>query len=110
MAADIYDELPDGLKPAPANEAAAFSSEMLLLDAQPFGTHRYWCCRSPEAPKMRGLMENCPETLGILPPDLLANKEWKRRVCGLNVSRESFDPAVNITFDFQATCSGVDGW
>ena len=105
MAANMYDELPDNLKPAPANETADFSVEMLFSEERPFGTHQYWCCLPPDAPQMRSMVEGCPEALGILPSHLLSNEKWRSMVCSLNVSRYTFDPAVNVTFDFKEVCT-----
>jgi len=104
MAADMYDELPDDLKPAPANESANFSAEMWFSEESPFGTHQFWSCLPPEAPQMKSMIESCPEALGILPADLLSDERWTNMACALNVSRKSFNPAVDITFDFRQIC------
>lgn len=69
------------------------------------GAHQFWCCLAPDAPEMKVMMENCPEALGILPAYLMSDKKWKNAVCALNVTKESFDSAVNITFDFGQICS-----
>ena len=64
MAADIYDELPDSLKPASIEEGMRFSSESIHSN-KPFGIHKYWVSLPPYLPKTRKLLEDCPESLGI---------------------------------------------
>ena len=102
-AANIYDELPDNLKPASADEAMIFSVESIFAE-KPFGVHKFWPWLAPDAPEMKPLIESCPEILGILPPEKLSEPLWKDLVCSLNISRDKFDVATTISFDFREVC------
>lgn len=90
-AADIYQLLlsrnDPRLIPAPAEEAKAFSVEMLYHD-RPFGVHQYWTnLRPPNATALRTLLENCPEALAILPDDILARRsDWRGVLCAIKPS------------------------
>jgi hypothetical protein len=106
MAADIYEELPDNLKPAPVVEGKTFSSEMLYSD-QPFGVHQFWTNLSPTEPKMKTMMESCPEMLGTLPSSH-ANGDWKDLACSLNISRESITTAISGgSFNYEEHCGAA---
>lgn len=80
-----------------------FSSESIFSERS-FGIHKYWISLPPDVPQMRTLLENCPEALGMFPTEYLGYTLWHDMVCSLNVTRESFDPGTNITFDFGGHC------
>lgn len=103
-AADIYNDLPETLKPATMEDEIHFSSESIFSE-RPFGVHKYWISLPPGAPEMIKLLENCPENLGMFPSEYLAYPSWRGMVCALNVTRKAFDQRTNITFDFETSCS-----
>ena len=104
MAADVYDELPEDIKPATFEEEMAFSSEMMYSEAS-FGTHQYWSNLDPTSPKLHTMFQNCPEMWGILDVGIFAQKPaWRDVVCEMNVTRSAFVPGVNITFSFDEIC------
>lgn len=84
IAADLYEELPDHLRPATFEEEEAFSSETFYSNA-PFGVHQYWENLSPESSQLRNMFTNCPEMLSIMPKDLVTEQpEWGKLVDDLN--------------------------
>lgn len=104
MAADMYDELPDDIKPATFDEEMAFSSEMIYSEA-PFGTHQYWANLDPMSPKLWEMFDSCPEMWGILNVKIFELRPaWKDMVCQINATRSDFVLGVNITFDFAQMC------
>lgn len=54
---------------------------------------------------MRELIGNCPEILGILPPEVTQRESWARFLCSFDEGfRGQFDTRINSTFDF-ACCA-----
>jgi len=104
MAADMYNDLSDDIKPATFDEEMAFSSEMMYSEA-PFGTHQYWSNLDPMSPRLWTMFDNCPEMWGILNVNIFALRPvWKKAVCQMNVTRSDLVPGVNVTFDFAEMC------
>ena len=104
-AALIYHELPDGLKPASQKESKNFSSEIMFSD-RPFGVHKFWVFHSPVKPRMRKMMNTCPEMLGILPWRVVSDDSaWKKLVCSLNITRDIIQKATSGgTFNYARFC------
>jgi hypothetical protein len=101
---DIIDEIPDEFRPAAIIDERNFSSETLPSES-PFGLHKFWTWLQPHTPEVRRSLENCPEALGIFPPELLdSHSGWHDLICSLDVAWESFDQRTNITFDYNAQC------
>lgn len=99
VAADIYDELPDRLKPATFEEEAAFSSEMIYSEA-PFGVHQYWASLTPTSPRLRKMFANCPEMWDILPLDVLISRpDWKHLVCSMDVTHSNSTTISNTLLE-----------
>jgi len=103
-AVDIYDELPDHLKPATCEEAGRFSVET-MYQGPPFGTHQYWPHLVHSLELIDELFEVCPEALAILPEHLTESIEWKDILCALNVTRKNLNRTYNIIIDFPTTCA-----
>ncbi len=101
-AADIYDELPDNIKPATSEEAGQFAFET-MYQGPPFGSHQYWCREGP-SPMMAEFLEICPEALAILPANIPANAGWEDMLCSLDVM-EYAKNSYNVSFDVGATCA-----
>ena len=101
----MYDELPDNLKPATADEARIFSSEMLYSELS-FGVHQYWRNLDPSSPRLATMFETCPEMWSILPVELLLEQErWRHMACSnLGGTGGRLVPGVNITFDPAVLC------
>jgi hypothetical protein len=101
---DIYDEIPDEFKPASISDEMRFSSETIPSE-NPFGLHKFWPWLQPHAPEVRTSLENCPEALGIFPPELLdSHSGWHDLICSLDNAWGSFDQRTNITFNYKAHC------
>jgi len=101
---DIYHELSDEFKPADVIDEMSFSSETIPSE-RPFGLHKFWPWLQPDTPEVRRSLENCPEALGIFPPELLdSHSGWHDLICSLDVAWESFDSRTNITFDYRSRC------
>ena len=86
-AADIFDELPRHIQPAPMTEEIEFSAET-IMSPKPFALHQFWHHLPANSPHVAAAMlQNCPEALGIIPQDVLQdNSDWKRIICELDVS------------------------
>jgi len=86
-AAEIFDELPQYIQPAPMSEEEEFCAETIMFK-KPFAVHQFWPHLQANTPHDAAIMlENCPEGLDIIPHDVLLNDErWKQIVCGLNIS------------------------
>lgn len=104
-AADLYNDLPAALRPAPMAEEIPFSVETIWHEA-PFAVHKFWPHLHVSTPALATqIIEHCPEALGILPADLVTNQTvWRDIVCSAQVDRGAFDQATNITFDFDRVC------
>ena len=94
-AADLYQELPPALRPAPLELEIPFSIETIWHEA-PFAVHQFWPHLHVNTPSMATmLIENCPEALGILPADLVANQTvWRDIVCAAKINRHAFRGAL----------------
>ena len=86
-AADIFDDLPRELQPAPMSEEEEFCAETIMSE-KPFALHQFWPHLHANTPDdAEAMLNNCPEGLGIMPLEVLLNDErWKQIVCGLNVT------------------------
>ena len=86
-AADIFDELPPHLRPAPMDEENEFCAETIMFQ-KPFALHQFWPHLHANTPHDAvAMLENCPEGLGIIPHEVLLNDQrWKSIVCGLNAT------------------------
>jgi len=86
-AADIFDELPRSIQPAPMTEENEFCAETTMFQ-KPFALHQFWPHLHANTPHdAAAMLENCPEGLGIIPQEVLLNDgRWKQIVCGLNIS------------------------
>jgi hypothetical protein len=86
-AADIFDELPRSIQPAPMSEEKEFCAETIMFQ-NPFALHQFWPHLHANTPRdAAAMLENCIEGLDIIPHEVLLNDEkWKQVVCGLNIS------------------------
>lgn len=102
-AADIYDELPENLKPALISDELIFSVESMFTE-KPFATHKYWVSLPSHLPGTKVLVESCPEILGVFQIEYFQFPGHKELICSLNMNRDDFDKEFNITFDFRSIC------
>jgi hypothetical protein len=85
-AADIYPLLLARHDPrliaAPREDALAFSVEMLYHE-KPFGVHQFWSTLlPPNETALCTLLENCPESLSILPENIVSRRpDWRAVLC-----------------------------
>ena len=104
-ASQIYHELQDDLKPASQTEIMKFSLEM-MFSGRPFGVHKFWAFHSPDEPRMKQIMNTCPEMLGILPLRVVGgDRAWEKLICSLNITRDIITKATSGgTFDYMTLC------
>ena len=88
------------------DEEIPFPVETMWVEAS-FTVHKFWPHLHVNTQAMvTSIIENCPEVLGKLPPDLVERqKVWRDIVCTARVNRFAFEGANNTTLNFNDLCA-----
>ena len=78
----------------------------MMFSDRPFGVHKFWGFHSPDEPRMKQIMNTCPEMLGILPLRVMdGDRAWEKLICSLNITRDIIKKATSGgTFDYVTFC------